>query len=156
MILTTPAARSPSDAAATPKNNAKTTICRISLLAIASTALLGTRWVTKSFNDSEAAFRLVAAPASGNGRFRCSPGRRMLTMIRPSSSDTSEALTNHSIALPPMRPTALVSPIWATPTTSVVNTSGAMIILIRRRKTSVKREMYPAIVFAVCGSGHRL
>ena len=32
-------------------------------------------------------------------------------MIRPSSSETNDALTNHSIALPPIRPTALVSPI---------------------------------------------
>ena len=141
MILMTPAARSPSAAAATPKNSEKTTICRISLFAIASTALFGTRWVTKSFNDSEAALRLVDAPTSGSGRLRLSPGRRMLTMMRPSSSETSEALTNHSIALPPIRPTALVSPICATPTTKVVKTSGAMIILIRRRKTSVNREM---------------
>ena len=62
-------------------------------------------------------------------------------MIRPSSSETNDALTNHSIALPPIRPTALVSPICATPTTSVVNTSGAMIILIKRRKMSVNSEM---------------
>ena len=141
MILMTPAARSPSEAAATPKNSEKTTICRISLLAIASTALFGTRCVTKSFNDNEAALRLVEAPASGSGRLRLSPGRRMLTIIRPSSSETSEALTNHSIAFPPIRPTALVSPICATPTTRVVKTRGAMIILIRRRKTSVNNEM---------------
>ena len=62
-------------------------------------------------------------------------------MIRPSNSETSEALTNHSIALPPIRPTDFVSPICATPTTKVVKTSGAMIILIRRRKISVKSEM---------------
>src|SRR6516165_608661 len=140
MILMTPCARSPSDAAATPKNREKTTICRISLLAIASTALFGTRWVTKSLNDNEAALRFVAALASGSGRLRLSPGRRMLTMIKPSSKDTNEALTNHNIALPPIRPTDLVSPICATPTTKVVKTSGAMIILIRRRKmTKVSR-----------------
>ena len=72
---------------------------------------------------------------------RLSPGRRMLTMTRPSSRETREALTNQSIALPPIRPTALVSPICATPTTRVVKTSGAMIILINRRKISVKSEM---------------
>jgi len=43
--------------------------------------------------------------------------------------------------LPPIRPTAFVSPICATPTTRVVNTSGAMIILISRKKMSVKREI---------------
>jgi hypothetical protein len=59
----------------------------------------------------------------------------------PTRSDTSDAPTNQSIAFAPMRPTALVSPICATPTTSVENTSGAMIILMRRRKMSVNSEM---------------
>ena len=48
---------------------------------------------------------------------------------------------NQVMAFAPMRPTALVSPICATPTTRVENTSGAMIILIRRRKMSVSSEM---------------
>ena len=59
----------------------------------------------------------------------------------PTRSDTSDAPMNQTIALPPMRPTALVSPMCATPTTSVENTSGAMIILMRRRKMSVNSEM---------------
>ena len=61
--------------------------------------------------------------------------------MSPSSSDTSDAVMNHSIALAPIRPTILGSPIWATPTTNVENTSGAMIILIRRKKMSVISEM---------------
>ncbi len=141
IMLTRPFAASPSAAAATPKNSENTTICRISLLAIASTALFGTRWVMNSLSDSDATLRLVAASASGSGRFKLSPGRSRLTMTMPSSSDTSEAETNHAIALRPMRPIALVSPICATPTTSVENTSGAMIILMRRRKMSVMSEM---------------
>src|SRR5690348_1334996 len=68
-------------------------------------------------------------------------GRSRLTMSMPSSSDTSDAETNHSIALRPIRPIALVSPICATPTTSVENTKGAMIILMRRRKMSVISDM---------------
>ena len=40
------------------------------------------------------------------------------------------------IALRPMRPIAFRSPVPAMPTTSVENSSGAMIILIMRRKTS--------------------
>src|SRR6266480_2012340 len=56
----------------------------------------------------------------------------------------------------PMRPIDAVSPICATPTTSVENTSGAMIILISRRKMSVMSEMYPETVFAVCGSGNAM
>ena len=51
------------------------------------------------------------------------------------------SITGYIMALAPMRPTALVSPICATPTTSVENTSGAMIILMRRRKMSVNSEM---------------
>ncbi len=59
----------------------------------------------------------------------------------PSSSDTSEAMTNQPIAFRPTRPTDFVSPRWAIPTTSVEKTSGAMIILISRRKMSVRSEM---------------
>jgi hypothetical protein len=134
-------ARSPSDAQATPKNSENTTICRISLVAIASTTERGTRCATNSFIDSEATLRLVEASASGIGRLRLSPGLSRLTRIMPTSSETSEAPTNQAIALTPMRPIDLVSPICATPTTRVENTSGAMIILIRRRKMSVNSEM---------------
>src|SRR5262245_20699227 len=132
-------ARSPSAAQATPKNSENTTIWRISLVAIASTTERGTRWATNSFIDSDATFRLVDAWASGSGRLRLSPGRRMLTRIMPSISDTSDAATNQIIAFAPIRPITLVSPMCATPTTSVENTSGAMIILIRRRK-NVRNE----------------
>ncbi len=44
-----------------------------------------------------------------------------------------EAKMNQPSALPPIRPTVRISSIFAIPTTSVVNTSGEMIILIRRR-----------------------
>jgi hypothetical protein len=77
----------------------------------------------------------------------------MLTMTRPSSSEHSEAPTNQSIALPPTRPTEAVSPMCAMPTTRVENTRGAMIILMRRRKTSLISAMYPEISLEVCGSG---
>jgi len=78
----------------------------------------------------------------------------MFTSTSPISSDTSDAEMNQSIALAPMRPTIFGSPMCATPTTSVENTSGAMIILIRRRKISVISEIYPEMAFAVAGSGH--
>ena len=48
--------------------------------------------------------------------------------------------TNQSRALPPTRPTAFKSPSLAIPTTSVQNTSGAIIILISRKKISLKIE----------------
>jgi hypothetical protein len=153
MPSTSALALSPKAAHATPKNSENTTICRISLVAIASTTERGTRWVTKSFTDNDATLRFVAELASGRGRLRLSPGRKMLTRIMPVRRDASEAPMNQTIALPPIRPTALVSPICATPTTRVEKTSGAMIILIRRKNTSVMSEMYSEISFAVFGSG---
>ena len=58
---------------ATPKNIENTTICRISLLAIASANDFGTRWETKSFHVNLDVARLADAPMSGNGRPRFSP-----------------------------------------------------------------------------------
>src|SRR3954452_3974467 len=96
---------SPRDPSATPKKIENTTICRISLLAIASMALLGTRCVTNSFRESDVALTLVDAPASGSGMLSASPGRRMLTITRPIRSETRDAPTNQASALPPTRPT---------------------------------------------------
>ena len=61
-------------------------------------------------------------------------------MTRPSASENSEATMNQPIAFRPMRPIDSVSPMWAMPTTSIENTSGAMIILISRRNMSVMIE----------------
>ncbi len=52
------------------------------------------------------------------------------------TSATVVASSNHTIALSPMRPMVRRSPAPAMPTTSVENSSGAMIILIMRRKRS--------------------
>ena len=65
-------------------------------------------------------------------------------MTRPSSSDTNDALTNHPMVLAKMRPVAPL-PIWAMPPTRVANTSGAMIILIRRRNSIAIRFTSAAI-----------
>ncbi len=43
--------------------------------------------------------------------------------------------------------------MWAMPTTRVENTSGAMIIRIRRRKTSVTRPKFAAQALAVSALG---
>ena len=131
----------PNEAAAAPKNTEKMTICRISLFAIASNTLRGTRCVTNSFSDSEDVFRLDEVPTSGSGRLSDVPGCKTLTRSIPRSSEKSDAVMNQPMVLMPMRPSDLVSPMWAMPTTRVENTSGAMIILIRRRKTSVTSEM---------------
>ncbi len=131
---------SPRLAAATPKKIENTTICRISLAAIASMTLRGTRCATNSLSESDPVLRLVDAAASGSGRFRPTPGCMTFTSSRPSRSDTSEAEMNQPSAFRPTRPTDLVSPMWAMPTTRVENTSGAMIILMSRRKISVSSE----------------
>ncbi|MNT16475.1 hypothetical protein D3C72_1515790 [compost metagenome] len=88
--------------------------------------------------------------ASGIARFMCAPGWKMLTRARPSSREMAEAAMNQIIARMPMRPTALASLMLARPVTRVANTSGAMIILIMRRKMSVMRLKYEAICAASC------
>jgi len=85
---------SPSAVTATPANIEKTTICRISLFAIASMIERGTTWVTNSLRLSAETLRLVAVPVSGSGRLRFSPGRSRLTMTRPSASETKLTMPN--------------------------------------------------------------
>ncbi|MOA19026.1 hypothetical protein D3C78_1393780 [compost metagenome] len=98
----------------------------------------------KSFSVSAPFSMPELAVMSGSGRLRPTPGFSRLTITRPSISDTSDAVTNQPIALAPMRPTVAESPMRAMPTTRVENTSGAMIILIRRRKTSVRMDRLSA------------
>ncbi len=141
MALTSVRAFSPSADSATPKNIENTTICRISLLAIASAKDLGTRWLTKSFSVNFEVARLAEVPMSGSGRPRLWPGSSRLARIRPSTSDTSEAVTNQPSDLANTRPTEAASPMCAMPTTSVEKTSGPISILISRRNTSEKIEM---------------
>ena len=71
------------------------------------------------------------------------PGWSTCTMTRPSVSETSEAKMNQPMALAPTRPTAAASSMCAMPATRVENTSGAMIILIRRRKMVVTMPSEP-------------
>ena len=109
-------------------------------MAIASKKLRGNTCAMNSRRLSPPVLRLVAMSFSGSGRPRFRPGWNRFAKNIPSSSDTRDAVMNHSNALPPMRPTALASPMPVMPATTVANTSGAMIILIRRRKTSERIE----------------
>ena len=52
-----------------------------------------------------------------------------------------EELMNQIIALPPTRPMVDVSPRRIMPTVRVLNTRGAITILIKRKKMSVRRVM---------------
>ena len=68
-------------------------------------------------------------------------------MTRPMLSDTMEAEINQNMVLAPIRPMAAASSIWAMPATRVAKISGAMIILISRRKPSVTRPSTMVVVF---------
>ena len=119
-------------------NSEKTTICRISLVAIASIIDAGTMWVTKVARLKPAVSTPAVAPAVGSGRFTPTPGWSSVTSTSPSDNETKLAAMNQPIARPPTRPSSRVSPICATPDTRVANTSGAMIILMSRKNTVVR------------------
>ena len=139
MPSSTSLARSPIAAQATPKKIENTTICRISLSTIGRTAESGKTCLMKPSSVMACASMPELTPLAT--LWTPTPGSNRLTRTRPSASDTSEALTNHSIALPPTRPTVPASDMWPMPTTRVENTSGPMIILIRRRKIMLPNEM---------------
>lgn len=141
---------------ARPKNSANTRICKTSLPAMASMMLLGKTWVIKSFRFSAPVFRFSPAADSGSGTFSAWPGCSTLAKIRPMNSEQNEAPMNQPSARLPMRPTERASPMPARPATRVANTSGAMIILIRRRKISVRMLKYEAISLACAGEAARV
>jgi hypothetical protein len=127
----------------------------ISLVAIASTIDDGTMCVMKLVRLN--AFSSSPTEAAGGGSLKPKPvpgATRSITASipwnnsNPSASETSDAVTNHAIVRPPTRPSAVMSPICAIPTTSVENTSGAMIILISRRKIVVTIEKPAPISFS--------
>ena len=66
------------------------------------------------------------------------PGRNTFIITSPMTSAIVVASSNQRIAFSPMRPMAFRSPLPAMPTTSVENSSGAMIILIMRRNMSAR------------------
>ena len=123
------------------------------MVAKASMKLFGMILVMNAFISIALAERPDEAPASGSGRDRPTPGCITLTQTMPSSSEKSDAVTNHPSALAPMRPTALESPVPAMPATMVLKTSGAMIILISRRNRSVTTLNQAAISLAASGLG---
>jgi len=100
--------------------------------------LLGKTWVMKSFRLRAEVFRLRPAADSGRGTLSAWPGCSTLAKSRPMKREQKEAQMNQPRARPPTRPTALASPMLARPATRVAKMRGAMIILIRRRKMSVR------------------
>ena len=144
-------ARSGIAPSATAKNTANTTICRISFCAIASAIEVGTRWIRNFSNEKADTGRPVDCALSGSVPGKLAPGCSRLTITRPSRSETKEALTNQPMVFAKMRPSREPEPMWAMPPTSVANTSGAMIILIRRRNSIAIRFTSAAISARLSG-----
>ena len=144
-------ARSGSAPSATAKNTANTTICRISFCAIASAIEVGIRWVRNFSIENAETGRPVDCALSGSVPGKLAPGCSRLTITRPSSSETKEALTNQPIVLANTRPSFEPEPICAMPPTSVANTKGAMIILISRRNSMAIRFTSAAISTRLSG-----
>jgi hypothetical protein len=139
-------------AQATPKKMLKTTIWSTSLVAIASTTLLGKRCSMKvRMVKPFAVLANSLAELVSAARLRPTPGSRRFTSTMPNKRETSDALMNQSNARPPTRPTVFISPSLAMPTTSVLNTSGAMIIFTSRRKMSVRIFRLSATSLRRCG-----
>src|SRR5450432_171228 len=113
--------------AAAPKKTENTTICNISLLAIAWTMEVGMTWSRKSLNCNVAG---TAVPAAAEAGERPRPGLNSCTATSPIVIETSVATTNQPSALAPILAIAAAPSMRATPTTSVENTNGAMIILM--------------------------
>ena len=142
---------SPSDAPAIPKNIENTTICRISLLAIASVMLVGMVWVRKPFRLIPLTASPVSTDSFGIARFRPAPGCSRVTITSPTRMERIDEVINHTMALPPTRPMVAVSPRRIIPTVRVLKTNGAITILIRRRNTSVSSVMFSDhAVMVVC------
>ena len=146
MPSTTSSPVSPSAAQATPKNSENTTICRISLVAIAST-------IERRHQVRDELLHRERCDLEVGRRARVRQ-RQVEAVARPEQVDQDHAQQQRDQRgadepgdrLEPTRPIALVSPMFAMPTTSVENTSGAMIILIRR--SLVLSQAWGAIVLA--------
>ena len=127
----------PIEAAATPKNKANITIGSISFFAITATMLSGIMCSIKFLVSNPFASMPTSAVTGGNSSVIVLPGSKIFTKNNPSSNATIAAVVKYKSVFTPIRPTDLKSPTLATPTTNTENTSGAMIILIRRIKISL-------------------
>ena len=116
------------------------TICKISLLAMASKILLGKICSMKFWAEKLCVFSVTseAEAKSTSDKLSPTPGSKMLTQNIPINSEIKEALKNQPKAFPPTRPTVLTSPSLAIPTTKVVNTKGEIIICTKRMNTVAK------------------
>ena len=96
---------------ATEKNTANTTICRISFCAMASAIEVGIRWVRNFSIEKADTGSPVDCALSGSVPGKFAPGCSRLTMTRPSSSETNDALTNQPMVLAKIRPSLAPLPM---------------------------------------------
>src|ERR1700694_3721815 len=94
---------------ATEKNTAKITICRISFCAIASAIEVGIRWVRNFSIENADTGNPVDCALSGRVPGKFAPGCKRLTMTRPSSKETNDALTNQPMVFAKIRPSLAAS-----------------------------------------------
>ena len=127
---------------AVPIKIEKTTICRISLSAIAATIDVGKTWVMNCFRVRDLlAVKIGLGVGSRQGQVQSrTPAGSDEPSQDPGGERPVRAAMNQPRVLVPTRPMAAVFSIWAMPTTRVEKTRGAMIILISRRKISVTTE----------------
>ncbi len=107
-----------------PKNSENTRICKMALLAIDSTMLLGNTWAMKSRRFSAPVSQLRGVLASGSGIDIELPGWVRLAISRPSVSEINEAPMKQASARAPIRPTVRESPMVDIPAAKV-GTRGA-------------------------------
>ncbi|MNE02065.1 hypothetical protein D3C81_993490 [compost metagenome] len=111
----------------------------MSLLAIASAMLRGKTWLKNDCRVKPVVVgreELLICCAVGNAKSKAAPGWKKLANPIPIASDTNEAVINQVIDLSVILPIDVDFPIDTMPATIVANTSGAIIILIKRKKMS--------------------
>src|SRR5688572_31957580 len=123
---------------------------RIWLLAITSTMLSGNILSINSLATKGFGSVLTEVDISNT---MCFPGSNQLAITSPNVSATSVANVNQTMVFNPILPIDFESPAFAIPTNSNENTSGAMIILINRRKISLSNSMLSANGLMFTGSG---
>ena len=131
---------SPMRVSDTPNSVAKTTTGNTSPSAACWIRLDGNRCSAISQASRFTVASVVCAPrSSGNA----APGRSTFAITMPMTRAIVVTISKYSRALPPMRPTAFRSPVWAMPTMIVETSSGTIRPLIswmnafeRKRKKS--------------------
>ena len=131
----------PTATTARPANTENTSTCRMLLLASASKILDGRALRMKAEKEVVALAPFVLASSAeassvDGSMFNPAPGRTRLPVIMPNTMAKVETARKYSNALPPTRPTALMSPMHAMPVMTTSRISGEITILISTMNAS--------------------